>query len=181
MGVGREKQRGIPTGLESGDMRTRLRAIAPKKAPVDAARINRAIEGALDDAAKEVKAELEKTVASWDTVVRFTIYARTGERFIGTDNIFFRWVNDGTKPHTIGPIVPKLKQALTIKAGGAPKTRAGVIGSGPGNPGSVVGIVRRVKAFRHPGTKPRKFTKTIGAKWKRLLPKLIEASIKREL
>lgn len=156
-------------------MRTRLRAIIPRKLLYDPKKLNRAIEDALDEAAKEVKLDFAETISSWDTPVRFIIYSRTGERTVSTKNEIYFWVNDGTKEHTI--TANKAKR-LAFRVGGAPKTRAGVIGSGPGHAG---GAVAFAKAVMHPGIKPRLFNKAIKTKWQKLFPRWIQDAINAAL
>lgn len=155
--------------------RTRLRVIVPRKAIYDPAKLDRAIERGLDDAAKEVRLDFDETVATWDTYVRWLTLSRTGERQIYTKSDIYRFVNDGTKKHRIDA---KKAKALTIKVGGAPKTRAGLIGSGPGHPGGGVAFAKWVM---HPGIKPRHFNKAIKAKWQKLFPKLLQDAINAAL
>jgi hypothetical protein len=156
-------------------MRTRLRAIVPRKLIFDPKRLNRAIEDALDDAAKEVRKDFDETVSSWDTYVPFITYSSTGERIVSTKSLVYRFVNDGTKKHKI---TVKRAKALAFALGGAPKTRAGIIGSGPGHAG---GATAFAKSVMHPGIKARKFNKAIKTKWQKLLPKWIQDAINNAL
>jgi hypothetical protein len=152
-------------------MRTRLRVIVPRRLVFNPKKLNAAINDALDDAAKEVRRDFDETVSSWDTAVRFVTFSRTGERIVSTKSDIYRFVNDGTKKHKIEPRKAKL---LAFKLGGAPKTRAGVIGSGPGHAG---GVTAFAKAVMHPGIKARRFNKAIKTKWQKLLPKLLQDAI----
>jgi hypothetical protein len=152
-------------------VRTRLKVIVPRKLVFDPKKINRAIDDALDEAAREVRLDFDETVSSWDTPVRFVTYSRSGERVVSTKTAIYIWVNDGTKRH---PIKAKNAKALAFSLGGAPKTRAGVIGSGPGHGG---GAIAFAKSVMHPGIKPRRFNKAIKTKWQKLLPKLLQESI----
>lgn len=152
-------------------MRTRLKVIVPRRLVYNPDKVNRAVNDALDDAAKEVRLDFDETVSSWDTPVRFITYSRSGERIVSTKSDIYRFVNDGTKKHKI---TAKRAKALAFGLGGAPKTRAGLIGSGPGHAG---GATAFAKSVMHPGIKARKFNKAIKTKWQKLLPKLLQDAI----
>lgn len=156
-------------------MRTRLRAIVPRRLAFDAKRLNAVIEGALDDAAKEVRLDFDDTVSTWDTPITFITYSRTGERTVSTKSMIYHFVNDGTKRHEI---TPKNAKALAFSSLSGPKTQPNVIGAGQGFRGGVVAFAKRVM---HPGTKPRYFNKAIKARWKELLPLLIQEAIDNAL
>lgn len=140
----------------------RLKPILPRNA-FDVQAYRRARTQALDTTARWVKTQQEKTVKGWKDRPTFEIVENgENERIIGTDDEKYQWADEGTKPHDIGPIVPKTKQAITIVGPGQPKTRPRVIGSGSGSRGPVVAIRKSTKRFRHPGTEAREFSEVIG-------------------
>lgn len=148
-----------------------MRPIVPHHLLTEPEKLMGAVEDALDKAAAEVKHEFELTVSSWDTVVRFNVLSRKGEREIRTNNKIYFWVNDGTKKHVIRP---KNAKMLVFMLGGAPKTKPGYVGSGPGRIGPVLAFA--MKVF-HPGTKPRRFNKVIKQQWLYKLPRLLQKAI----
>jgi hypothetical protein len=152
-------------------MRTRLRVIVPRRLVFDPKRLNAAIEKGLDDAAKEVRLDFDKTVSTWDTPIRFMTLSRTGEREIYTKSDIYRFVNDGTKKHKI---TAKQGKALAFSSLSGPKTFPGVLGSGEGYRGSTIAFA---KSVMHPGTKPRLFNKAIKTRWQKLLPKMLQDAI----
>lgn len=156
-------------------MRTRLKAIVPRRLTFDAKRLNAAVESALDEAAKEVRLDFDETVKTWDTYVPFITYSRAGERTVSTKNLIYYFVNDGTKRHEI---TPKNAKMLAFSSLSGPKTQPGVIGSGQGFRGGVIAFAKRVM---HPGTKPRYFNKAIKAQWQKWLPDLIQEAINNAL
>jgi len=80
---------------------------------------------------------------------------------VETDDEIYRYVSEGTRPHTI---VPKREgRRLVFKAGYKSKTTPRVIGSHKGGP---FGKIVWAKKAKHPGTKARQFPAEI-AKRKR--------------
>lgn len=156
-------------------MRTRLRAIVPRKLVLNPKALNAAVEEALDDAAFGVKEDFEETIKTWDTYVKFITYSRTGERLVSTSNLIYFWVNDGTKKHKI---TPKKAKALAFASLSGPKTLPHVVNSGAGFSG---GVLQFAKYVMHPGIKPRLFNKAIKAKWQKLFPKLLQDAINAAL
>lgn len=77
---------------------------------------------------------------------------------VGTDDEIYRYVDEGTRPHTIRP---KRAKVLAFNAGHTAKTMPGVIGSRPGGPFGETVFAHEVK---HPGTKARNFEKAIKKK-----------------
>lgn len=152
-------------------MRARFRPIVPRRLLTEPEKLMDAVEDALDKAAADIKRDFESTVSSWDTVVRFMILSRKGEREVATNNKIYKWVNDGTKKHVIRP---KNAKMLVFMLGGAPKTKPGYVGSGPGRQGAALAFA--MKVF-HPGTKPRRFNKIIRNQWANKLPKLLQKAI----
>lgn len=139
----------------------KLTAIKPKNTPLDAKRMQRAIDNGLNAAALAAKVDFGVTTQTWKNRPTFTIGKGDNERTVATDDAIFGYVDAGTKPHIIAP---KNGKALAFGVGGSPKTRPGVIASGAGSAGSAV-ILRR-KPVRHPGTKARNFSQVIAKKWR---------------
>lgn len=156
-------------------MRAKMKPIIPRHFRIDERKFKDVIESALDDAAKQVKEDFEDTIQSWDTYVKFVTYSRSYEREVTTNNQIYSWVNDGTKKHKI---TVKNAKALAFRLGGAPKTRAGVLGSGEGHPGGAVAFAKYVM---HPGIKARKFNKLIRDIWLNKLPRLLQRALNESL
>lgn len=141
----------------------KFKAIKPKKLNEKA--IRQAIRAALEQTAKDVASDFQKTTSTWKNKPKFvgTISTRSGgaEFLVGTDDEIYRYVNEGTKPHVIRPVRAKvLAFAGTYQA----KTTPRVIGSGGGGPSGDI-MFRRV--VNHPGTKAREFDKVIAEKWEK--------------
>lgn len=133
----------------------KLRALQPKN-PFDVAAYRRARTRALDTTARWVKAQQEKTTATWRDKPSFEITAPAeNARIIGTDDDVYGYVNDGTRPH----VIVAHGKVLAFAPGGAVKTRVRVIGSGAGSRGGTTVFRPRV---HHPGTEARDFSETIG-------------------
>ena len=111
-------------------------------------------------AEREAMRRYQRTTSSWDHRPQFesaTDYtATTVSALIGTDDPIYRYVDRGTKAHTIAPKGPGYP--LRFRSGYQAKTRPGVLGSGPG--GASGSWVRAMSVW-HPGTKPRGFTAMI--------------------
>lgn len=154
----------------------RLRPIVPKLAtPAD---YRRARSQALDKAAKRTRELFEETTATWRDKPTFSVEENgDAERIIGTDDEKYGWADDGTKPHDIGPIVPKTKQAITIRGKGTPKTAPRVIGSGSGSKGAVVAIRKSTKVIHHPGTEAREFSTVIADEAEQILAVELQRAI----
>lgn len=139
---------------------------------------------------KEIRLDYRSTTATWEgvkpafeidtsiTANRYRIYV--GPRGLsGKGRQKWLWVSEGTKAHDIaaGVISGKgKKKALAFPGTFTAKTIPGVIGSGPGASGGET-VVRRI--VHHPGTKPRKFDKVIGKKWRPLVFKRMQSAMKR--
>lgn len=129
------------------------RAIIPNSM-ISLAAQRSAVKAAMDNAAKQAKAEFEKTTATWSRRPEFTIEAPSEfSRTIATDSEIYGYVNDGTRPH----IIPVSGTAV-IFPGGLPKTAPRIIGSGTGSPGK---RTFTTKPIHHPGTEAREFDDVI--------------------
>lgn len=135
-------------------MRVKLKPILPKRKILDVNAIERGIEDALDDAAEYAQELYEKTTATWNTDVNFTIRKTKYGRSIGTRSTIFQYVDLGTKPHDIRP---RRADALAFQYGEArrAKTKPRVISSYKGNAGDQWA---RKLVVHHPGTEARNFT-----------------------
>lgn len=133
---------------------------------VDAIRLE--LLNALRAEGRQIRRELKKTTATWSHKVTFemkvSLRRTSGEGYVKvwtTDEIF-GYVNDGTRPHMMGPIRPVKKKALRIPTGGTrPKTRPGKLASYKGGARGPYVFAKSTKRFMHPGGKARDFTGTI--------------------
>jgi hypothetical protein len=124
----------------------------------------------------EVNADFQRTTRTWNHKPPFEIVLkRNAEGLVGsvtTDDKIYLWVDKGTKPHKIRP---KKGGWLVFRSQYRAKTRPTVIGSTPGGAsGRTVAVQRPVN---HPGTKARKFSKTIAKKYKPRFKKLMERAL----
>lgn len=134
----------------------KLKAIRSSRDPFDPAAYRRAIRAALDATAKQVKADYDKTVATWRNKPSFSIEAPAdNERVIGTDDEIYGYVDDGTRPH----VIVAHGKTLAFPGQSSPKTAPRVIGSGGGSRGGATVFTKRVQ---HPGTDARDFSEVIG-------------------
>lgn len=112
---------------------------------------------------KDVLKDFSKTTNYWKNKPVFKATSeKKGDVFsvtVGTDSDIYRYVDEGTKPHTIVPVNARmLRWRGPFKA----KTVPNRLESGRGNIGTL-----RFAAFvvHHPGTKARNFTTIIKWKW----------------
>lgn len=116
-----------------------------------------------------IRKELRQTVRTWNHKVKFEMKVSlrrataTGFIAVWTDDEIFGYVNDGTRPHIMGPITPKPpRRALRIPTGGSrPKTRPGKLTSSRGGAKGPFIYRKSTKAFVHPGGRARNFTDVI--------------------
>jgi len=142
----------------------------------------------LDDLRAGIRADLAKVTATWAHKPQFVEYKTEAESGnlhssrirIGTNDPIFRYVDAGTRPHTIAPRAPGGRLAFRWGGPGsyAAKTFPGFIASvGGGASGPIV--FRR--SVRHPGTKPRRFTETILRKWQDKAQALMQRRVQQAL
>lgn len=155
----------------------KLIPITPPKEIFALAAVARAIKTTLQDAARDAKADLQKTTATWQHDVDFTIAPIPDGLKVDTADPIWRMVDQGTKPHTIPAIVPKNKKAITVLGPGRPKTAVRVVGSSGGSRGPVVAVVKRTKPIQHPGSKAREFSQVVQAEYADELPRRMQAAI----
>lgn len=140
--------------------------------------MSRVIENALTGAALGVKADYGVTQQTWSNKSKadFKIKSKIGERIIYTTGLIYLWVDKGTKAHEIRA---KNKKVLKFRRGFRAKTRPNSISSGKGARGNGAWVSKEV--VKHPGTKPRNFSKAIAAKWRKLLPPIVQRAIDSEV
>lgn len=133
---------------------------------VDAIRME--LLNALRAEGREIRRELKKTTATWTHKVTFEMkvslrrVAAEGWVKVWTTDEIFGYVNDGTRPHMMGPIRPVNKKALRIPTGGTkPKTRPRRLASYKGGARGPFVLRKSTKQFMHPGTEKRDFTGVI--------------------
>jgi len=151
------------------------KAIKPKRFKAEA--IRQAIEYEAKFIADEVYTDFLLTVSKWSRQPKFDKLVQVGpesvEILVGTDNVIYRYVSEGTRPHVIKPTGPwPLRFKGTYKA----KTIPGLITSRDG--GASGGEVFAMQVY-HPGTEARKFEETIGKKWQPRFKKRMVAALKK--
>lgn len=151
-----------------------VKAIIPKRGLLEPKKLARAIENALDGAAKAAKADFGVTVQTWETEVEFEIKRQPGRRRIFTTNAVYRYVSEGTRAHRIEA---KGKKPLAFPQNFGPKTVVRQIASGAGGRG---GPTVYTRAVEHPGTEARKFDEAVAEKWQKELPKTLQRAIDAE-
>lgn len=153
----------------------KLKPIRPKGLGDVYNRLPRAVDRGMRKAAEKAKQDFEATASTWEHKPAFAIdETGPGELTIGTDDQRWKWIDEGTKPHTIRPH----GRFLRFSPGSRPKTRPGVITSGSGAQGSGVVYARVV---RHPGIKARLFTKQITQRWRRGVAPFIRAELEEAI
>jgi hypothetical protein len=143
-----------------------MRLIMPPLPLLDADKILRATENALDGAAKDVKVDFMVTTETFDHKVDFVIDKSNGKREIYTTDAPYFYVNFGTR----------VRHAL-MSPDFKPKTRTGWIGSNQGRGG----VILISKKLNLPGIEARKFDTTIQEKWQKRFPEIMQRAIDAEV
>lgn len=157
-------------------MRIKITPIQPRNKMAEPEAISAAIERALDRNAAETLAEYQKTVATWETQVNFTIHKTKYGRSVGTRNKIFGYVDQGTRPHIIRP-----KQSggvLRFATGGTPKTKPKILNSYKGRQGNQW---RSAKQVQHPGTEARRFSAVITTHARQRQARYVNQELKKVL
>jgi hypothetical protein len=119
----------------------------------------KALKDSVYKTASLVQRDLQSTTRTWDHKPKFDItITQQGENYIvavGTDDLIYLFVSEGTKPHIIQA---RRAPYLAFQGGYRAKTRVGIIGS---NPGGGFGPTIFAQTVHHPGTKARKFIANI--------------------
>ena len=89
-----------------------LKAIMPTVSKFDLRSVTAEVQKELENEAKYLEKQFKKTTRTWKHKPRFeSITAVTGqsmELLVGTDDVIYGWVNNGTKKH---PITPRNKRS----------------------------------------------------------------------
>lgn len=133
----------------------------PKELWFTPARLEKAINDALDNQAAKAKADFESTVATWDKKPTFQVAKESFKRIIFTSDKNYKYLDEGTK----------VRYVIMIP-GFIAKTMPGVLGSRPGRGGVLVHTKNP-----QPGIKARGWTKLIQDKWETELPKTVQKAI----
>lgn len=133
----------------------------------------RRVRQAMRQQAEMVKADYERTVATWKHKPAFTITEMDdGTRYtVGTDDEVYQFVSKGTRPHVI---MARNAKVLAFRSGYQAKTTPRVIGSGGGG-GSGPNVFRQI--VHHPGTEARDFERTIQYESQRTIANNIQKAI----
>jgi hypothetical protein len=132
-------------------MRIKVKAIIPRELLGDPARIERAVNNALDATSLAMKVDFDVTTRTWRNRPEFFIRRPApGVRIIFTENKIYRFVSGGTR----------IRYA-TMTVGFKPKTFVRQIFSGPGRGGLAYVNTRKPR----PGIKAREFPEVIVKKW----------------
>lgn len=139
-----------------------------------ARRFSIAINRAARRLAQNAMSDLESITATWDHKVDFELRYKLApskdieEFVIYNDDLIFKFVDEGTKPHDIPMqnITPefdenghiKLRKRLKFTKNSSPKTNRGDFFSSPGYPGDEYVFAQIV---HHPGAEPRHFSEDL--------------------
>lgn len=149
--------------------------IKPKKPVFNAAQSERVIQNTLTAIAKDIKIDFDVTTQSWKHRPTTQIASPSPyERTIAPDSDIYAMLDVGTKPHMIRP---KRGKVLRFMSPFRSKTLPNQIMSRAGSVGSNEVFSRGV---RHPGTKPRNWSKVIAAKWREQAPIVVQRAIVAE-
>jgi hypothetical protein len=134
-----------------------FKAIKPTRLNVPG--MQAALEVEAKKAANDLELEFMLSTATWEHDVKFEKLTQVGpksiEILVDTDDEIYRYVNEGTRPHRIEP---KPGNVLAFPSVFRPKSQPGRQTSGAGFSG---GPTRFSMGVNHPGTKARRFDKTI--------------------
>lgn len=133
----------------------------------------KAVQEAQRKAAQELLADYQKTTQTWDNQPDWTVRVGAGAVTVFTKSDVWNWVDKGTRPHVIRA---RRARALAFASGYTAKTRPGSIIAGAGGPS---GDTRFALEVQHPGTRPRRFSDRLRAKWKKKWPAMLQAAINK--
>jgi hypothetical protein len=150
--------------------------IKPTKLVFNAAQRARVIQNTLTATAKAIKVDHDVTTQTWSNRPTFTIDTPTPyERTIATDDAIYAMLDAGTKAHTIKP--RRGGGILKFTTPFRSKTLPNQIMSRAGSKGTASAIARVV---HHPGTAPRKWAKTVAAKWQQQVGAIFQRALDAE-
>jgi hypothetical protein len=134
--------------------------------------MQRELRNAIARAGRAILKDYGRTVRTWNEKPEFETVTTlmTGKPpgpsiLVGTDDVVYKFVDEGTKPHEIwaGIYTGKSdKRTLAFQPNSRPKTTPGNLDAGPG---SKSGAYVNPPMVHHPGTKARDFTKMLQEKW----------------
>lgn len=157
----------IPIGVEG------LRTLAAKYQTGVTARIGSAMTGL----AKIAQKVLQSNTQGWNPPVNFSITGsfNQGQITVGTDDIRYKWVDDGTRRHVIRA---RRAKVLRFSSGYVPKTRPGsfIIGAGTRSGGMIYRA-----SVNHPGIKARNISKRVQQVIDPQLERAVDRAIKEVL
>lgn len=152
-------------------MKLGIKAIVAKD-PFRIAKQQLAITNALEGTSRAILVDYKVVSQTWTHKPKFDIErSNEYERIIATTDEIFGYVEYGTRPHIIRP---RNASRLRFQTGYKAKTSPNVIASRPGGKFGPTVFSREVK---HPGTKPRHFSKAIKTKWQREWPRNLQRAI----
>lgn len=152
------------------------RIIKPRRPVFKAAESARAVTNAMTAIAKNIKVDYDVTTQTWDNRPTVQI-AGSGpsERTITVESDIYAMLEGGTKAHMIRP---RRAKVLAFRSPFRSKTVPNQIMSRPGSTGATEVFSKR--GVRHPGTKPRNWSKVIAAKWRKQAPIIMQRAIDAE-
>lgn len=145
-----------------------------------AKRLSMVVKDTATDLSNRVWLDYQRTVQTWKDKPAFErIVEITGDTvtiLVGTDNLIYKFVDKGTRPHFIFPRTAGGSLAFQWGGPGSyrAKTHPGVLGSGGGGSSGPKVHFRYVS---HPGTEPRRFSETIQEKYNVLAAQVAEKHI----
>lgn len=160
----------------------KIEAIVPEAFNADAVR--GAVEQALRETGKKLKAEFAKTTESWTgdrPDFEVEIGAEAASAYVecypsgGWGRVKWRMLDEGTREH---PIVPRRARVLRYQREFTPKTIPRRLTSRPG--GKSGAYVTRL-AVLHPGNAPREWSRTLGEQEIKPFAERVVAAMKKAL
>ena len=158
-----------------------MKVIKPKKA-IDREHFRKSFYNSMRRVATQVRKDFGKTTATWEHKVEFkesVSIAGPGPILqVWTDDLIYKFVDQGTKPHEIWAGIYTGKSNKKVLAFGSQfkaKTQPRVLGSGPGARGGDM-IFRPF--VQHPGTEAREFSEMIQKDWKPRFKREMEATLR---
>ena len=140
-----------------------------------ARRLSVVVKDTAMDLSRRVLADYGRTAETWKHKPKFTaevdVKGDTVTMLAGTDDLIYKFVDKGTKPHFIFPRTAGGTLAFQWGGPGSyrAKTRPSFLGSSGGGPSGPTVHFRYVK---HPGTAPRRFSEVIQRKYDELAEKI---------
>ena len=158
-----------------------VKKIKPKRLQDDAMRL--ALLSAMHAAARVIQKDFVDTTANWKHKVKFEHIVSLAQGNIAilvtTDDVIYRYINEGTRPHEIwaGAYTGKSnKRVLAFPSVFVAKTKPGSLTSGSGKRGRVDTFVPMV---HHPGTEARNFDEQIEKKRGKWFKQQMEAAMSK--